>query len=322
MSRVLITGAAGFLGRRLCRSLIEKRSLADADGIQRRVSEIHLADVAEVDPPGDTGDITVSTLCGDLSDQDFTEMLATGGYDSIFHLAAYLTMHAERNPGQAFAVNVGALRTLLERAVNRPRLVFTSSIAVFGGELPETVDDDVAPAPTTTYGTHKAINELLIADYSRHGRIDGRSLRLPIVLIRPGEPQPVVSDRVAGIAREPLNGQDVAAPLAPETRLPVVSAGAVAEALLRMHDLPAADLPPKRAFNLPALTVSVSDMAAAVTRKGGAGRITYASDPRLQAIVDGWPARFVSQRALALGIGPDADFDSIIDDYMTHRTGA
>ncbi|MDZ7839545.1 MAG: NAD-dependent epimerase/dehydratase family protein [Gammaproteobacteria bacterium] len=317
--RVLITGAAGFLGRRLFRALVHKQTLADAAGEQRRLTEIHLADIVDVEPP-ESEDAAVTVLRGDLADTDFVEQLAAGGYDSIFHLAAYLTMHAEKDPVLAYRVNVEALRAIMEGVEDCPRLVFTSSIAVFGGDLPDTVDNDVAPAPTTTYGTHKAINELLIADYSRHGRVDGRALRLPIVLIRPGEPQPVVSDRVAAIAREPLNGRDTVAALAPETRLPVVSVGAVAAALLRVHDLPAADLPPKRAFNLPALTVRVSDMAASVQRKGGSGQIDFVPDPRMQAIVDGWPRHFVSEHAASLGIGPDADFDAIIDDYMTHRT--
>jgi D-erythronate 2-dehydrogenase len=316
--RVLITGAAGFLGRRLCSALAARGSLAGRDGSERGIDEIHLADIADIAPTAGEA-VTVSTLRGDLSDPGFVETLARGGYDSIFHLASYLTLHAERDPAHAFAVNVEALRRIADGAAGCPRLVFTSSIAIFGGELPDTVDDDIAPAPTTTYGTHKAINELLIADYSRHGRIDGRALRLPIVLTRPGALQPIVSDRVAGIVREPLNGQDVTAPLAPETRVPVVSVGAAATALLRLHDVPAGELPPRRAFNLPALSVTIAEMAEAAARRGARGRVSYAPDPQIQAIVDGWPARFVSDRATSLGIGPDADFDAIIEDYLKHR---
>ncbi|HSH40911.1 MAG TPA: NAD-dependent epimerase/dehydratase family protein [Arenicellales bacterium] len=315
--RVLVTGAAGFLGRRLCDTLLANGNLTDSNGKRRELSELHLADITEPPVPASRS-VSVSTLRGDLSDPAFVKKLIRGGYDSIFHLASYLTLHAEKNPARAFAVNVEALRRIADGAEGCPKLVFTSSIAVFGGELPQTVDDDVAPAPTTTYGTHKAINELLIADYSRHGRIDGRALRLPIVLIRPGEPQPVISDRVAGIVREPLSGRDVTAPLAADTLVPVVSVGAAVQALIRLHDLPADRLPAQRAFNLPALSVTIDEMAKAAARHGAAGKVSYQPDPDVQAIVDGWPARFVSERAAALGIGPDTGFDAVIEDYLNH----
>jgi nucleoside-diphosphate-sugar epimerase len=181
------------------------------------------------------------------------------------------------------------------------------------------VNDDVTPAPATTYGTHKAINELLIADYSRHGRINGRCLRLPIVLTRPGAPQPTVSDWVAGIVRNPLCGLDVIAPLAPNTTIPVISAGAVVAALIRLHNMPASDLPPNRAFNLPALTVTVAELAEAARRRGATGTIRYAPDPQVQTIVGGWPRRFVSDRATRLGIMADADLDALISDYLDHK---
>lgn len=321
MTRVLITGGAGFLGQRLARALIKAGELTGSDGERRKIAQICLTDIAPAPlPPSDGPEI--SRRQGDLSDASFTAALAGEGFDSIFHLASYLTLQAEQDPARAYAVNVEALRRLVDAAQNRPKVVFTSSIAIFGGTLPDEVGDDLNPVPTTTYGIHKAINELLIADYSRHGRIDGRVLRLPIVLIRPGAALPAVSDRVAGIARAPMNGQDIAAPLPPDMRMPVVSVGKVVEALVRVHDLPADVLPPKRAFNLPALTVSAADMAASVARMGGTGQVSFDDpDPAMSAIVAGWPRRFVSATASELGIGPDADFDAIIADYLVHKEG-
>lgn len=316
--RVMITGAAGFLGRRLSKAVIEQGALVSRTQEKAPITELCLVDVVDVRPPSLPG-IDIKTRKGDLSDPSFVAALANEGFDSLFHLASYLTFHAEEDPARAFAVNVDALRRLMESAGNVPKVIFTSSIAVFGGVLPESVGDEVAPQPETTYGSHKAINELLIADHSRHGQIDGRSLRLPIVLTRPGTPQPAISDRIASLIREPLRGMDVAAPLAAESAIPVSSAGAAVTALLKLHDLPAGDLPPKRAFNLPSLTVTLAEMAEAVKRYGGTGEITYARDTRMQAVVDGWPSRFVSAWATRLGLAADGDLDTLISDYLDHK---
>jgi nucleoside-diphosphate-sugar epimerase len=312
--KILITGAAGFLGRRLLKVLLKRGTLGD-----QPIGTIYLADIAPIDPPqSGNAAIEIVTEIGDLADTDYVARLAALGADSIFHLASQLTILAEADPAKAYAVNVEALRLLVEGSKGRPKLVFTSSIAVFGGALPETVGDDQAQSPSTTYGSHKAINELLIADYSRHERIDGRTLRLPIVLIRPGAPQPVISDRVAQILREPLSGARGTSPLQGETRIPIASVGAVVRALLTVHDLPSSVLPLKRAMNMPALSVTVSQMAEAIIRRPDAGEICYAPDPQMQAIVDSWPKRFVSAKASALGIAPDLDIEAIIEDYLSN----
>jgi len=271
-------------------------------------------------------DIEFETLVGDLGDKTFVEALCYRDFHSVFHLAAVLPLEAERDPGSSYRTNVGALHHLMEHISGAPRIVFTSSLAVFGGELPERVDDSVVQRPATTYGVQKSISELLIADYTRHGRVDGRTLRLPIVLIRPGfvGPSPSVADRVASILREPLQGRDVIAPLAPDTRMPLASVGSVVKALIQVHDMPSADLPHHRAMNLPALTVSVAEMAEALVKYADGrtlGRVHYESDRQLQAIVTGWPTYFVSDAATRLGIRPDSGLDSIINDYLTHDTG-
>ncbi|MCD0501784.1 NAD-dependent epimerase/dehydratase family protein [Bordetella petrii] len=317
--RVMITGAAGFLGTALTRSLIRAGRLAPA-GAPEPISDLLLVDRQPVAVPADAP-LPVRTLAGDVADPAFTAKLAAQGCDSIFHLAASLTLQAEQDHEQAYATNVAPVRQLIECAARPPRFVFASSIAVFGGVLPEMVDDSVRAEPDTTYGTHKAMVELLLANYSRLGKADGRALRLPIVLIRPGAASPAVSDRVAAIVREPLAGQDTVVGLAPGTRIPVASADAVAQALLRLHDVPAEQLPHGRAMNLPALTVSIGDMVDSMRRRGAGrplGQVRYQPDAALQRIVDSWPKGFVSRHAQGLGLRADADFDAIIDQYLAH----
>ncbi|MFL6655897.1 MAG: D-erythronate dehydrogenase [Sulfurifustis sp.] len=318
--RVLVIGAAGFIGSHLVSALLKRGRLVNRAGELEPIEEIVLADAAPPVYPAVAPAIRAEV--GDFTDLAFVQRLFHDRVDSVFPLAATLTAEAEANFAQGLRVNVLAFLQMLEACREQgtsPRLVFASSVAAFGGMLPDVVDDSVAQTPQTSYGTHKAITELLINDYSRHGFIDGRALRLPIVLIRPGTPSPTVSDRVAAIVREPLQGRDVVCPFGPQTRLPVASARRVAQCLITLHDLPANAFGDSRAMNLPALTVTVQEMIGSLERfrdTRRVGRVSFAPEAWMQAIVDQWPKQFVSARATRYGIGADASFDEIVGAFL------
>ena len=286
------------------------------DGRRTAITHITVADAVAV-PAFDTRGIALEPVVGDLADPAHAEALARERYDSIFHLAAGLVFEVEQSPERSHAVAVDSLRRLIAPAVQCPRLVFTSSIAVFGGALPAEVDEAVSRDPATTYGVHKAICELLIADATRRGQVDGRCLRLPIVVTRPQPSRgaPTVSDLVASIIREPLQGRDATVPFARETALPLASAGAVVAALIRLHDSDAAHLPANRAVNLPSLQVTAGALADAVGCLQAAGSITFHPDPAIQAVIAGWPAALVSSVAGRIGLVPDGAVDDLIEDY-------
>lgn len=319
--RILITGAGGFVGRTLLKTLLARPALACRDGAEQ-ITEVILTDISEAALAGLPDDPRVRILPGDMTEDAFRRSLFERPADTVFHFAATLTTDAERDFERGLKINVMTLIRLLEdcrAAGHGPRFIYPSSVAAFGGPLPDQVDDRVAQTPQTSYGMAKSIAELLINDYSRHGFVDGRVLRLPVVLIRPGAPSPAVSDRIAAIVREPLRGQATVCGLKPETLIPVASARSVAEALIRLHDVPADRFGHTRAMNLPALTVSVSDMIAALEgfdHPGVRGRVGWERDEQIQAIVDSWPRYFVSEEASRLGIQADASFTDILRAYV------
>jgi nucleoside-diphosphate-sugar epimerase len=327
--RVLVLGAAGFIGGHVVKALCGGRSLRLAGTAPKTLGELVLADSRPVPPIAVPEGIAIRIQQGDVRDPAFLKTLFDEEFDCVFHLAATLTLDAEMDFAQGIEVNVHALIRVLEhcRLQHRaPALMFASSISAFGGVLPDAVDDGVAQTPETSYGSHKAIAELLISDYSRRGFLDGRVLRLPIVLTHPGPASASVSDRIAALIREPLNGRDAVCPLDPRTRFPVASARSVVKAMLALLAPPADAFGATRALNLPSLTVTPAAIEAAVLRVGDVGRglgaIAWRQDEQVQRIVQAWPREFTSRRARELGLAGDASLDAIVtayvEDHLSH----
>lgn len=316
--RIVITGAAGFLGSRLARAILARGSLTDARGEAREVRELLLLDVV----PAALSDPRVSVVTGDLAESLLIERAVTDQTDSIFHLAAVVSAQAEAEFDVGMRVNLDATRALLERCRRLPRppkLVFTSSLAVFGGPLPDPVPDDAPLTPQTSYGMQKAIGELLVYDMTRKGYIDGRSLRLPTITVRPGKPNKAASSFASGIIREPLSGVDAICPVARDTRVWVSSPRTVIANLIVGHEAPAAKFAHTRSINVPGIRVGVGEMVEALRRIAGdavADRVQWQLDPAIDRIVQTWPARFAPVLGPALGMRADPDFDGIVRAYI------
>jgi len=319
LMRIVITGGAGFLGTRLARAILARGSLTDSRGAARPVRELVLLDLA---PAPDLSDPRVRTLAGDLADPAVIERAVTPDTDSVFHLAAVVSGQAEADFDIGMRVNLDATRSLLERCRKLdapPKFVFTSSLAVFGGPLPDPVPDDAPITPQASYGVQKAIGEQLVYDMTRKGFIDGRSLRLPTVTVRPGKPNKAASSFASGIIREPLAGVDAPCPVAPATKMWVQSPRAVIGNLVIGHEAPASAFAYTRSINVPGISVAVGDMVAALRRVAGdavADRVKWQYDPAIDRIVSTWPANFAPRLGPALGMQADADFESIVRAYI------
>jgi nucleoside-diphosphate-sugar epimerase len=317
--RIVITGGAGFLNVHLARAILARATLTDARGAARRVREVVLLDVA--DPP-DPGDPRVRRFTGDLADPTVIERALTTDTDSIFHLAAVVSGQAEADFDIGMRVNLDATRLLLERCrklAAPPKFVFASSLAVFGGPLPDPVTDDAPVTPQASYGTQKAIGELMVYDMTRKGFIDGRSLRLPTVTVRPGKPNKAASSFASGIIREPLSGVDAICPVARTTRMWVTSPRTVIANILVGHEAPAAAFAHTRSVNVPGMLIAVEDMIAALRRVAGdaaADRVKWQLDPAIDRIVATWPGNFAPKLGPALGMQADTDFDAIVRAYI------
>ena len=244
---------------------------------------------------------------------------------TVFHLAAIVSGMAEADFDLGMRINVDGTRLLLEvcrAAGTRPRVVFTSSVAVFGGRLPDVVLDTTAVNPQTSYGVQKAIGELLVGDYSRRGFIDGRALRLPTISVRPGRPNAAASSFASGVVREPLNGEDAVCPVGPDARMWLLSPSRVVESLMLAHDLPSERFGVTRVLNLPGISVTAGEMVAALGRVAGpevASRVRWERDERIARMVDGWPGAFDAHRAAGLGFRGDESFDEMIRAYIAER---
>ena len=322
--RIVITGGAGFLGKLLAAKILERGALTDASGQLREVSELVLVDMAHAVGDPWLADKRVSEVIGDVADRNVLAQAMTANAASVFHLAAVVSGQAEADFDIGMRVNVDATRTLLELTrtlVKPPKFVFTSSIAVFGGALPAVLADDQALTPQGSYGAQKAMSELLVTDMSRKGMIDGRSLRLPTVTVRPGKPNKAASSFASGIIREPLAGVAAVCPAAPEAKMWVQSPPRVIENLLIGHEAPASTLVNTRSISVPGITVSVRDMVDSLRRIAGdvvADLVTWQLDPTVDRLVSSWPQAFSAERGRSLGMTADTSFDDMVRAYMAY----
>ena len=313
--KVLITGGGGFLGLRLAKALLARRELG-----AKPIAKLTLLDAGF--PAELPADARLEVVKGDIADPAVIARVADADTTSVFHLAAVVSGAAEADFDLGMRVNLEGARLLLERlraCARRPRLVFASSVAAFGGELPAVLDDSITPLPQTSYGTQKVVSEYLIADYSRKGYLDGRSLRLPTVVVRAGKPNAAASSFASSVIREPLNGAISECPVAAETGVWLLSPRRVVEAFIHAHELPAAAWGTKRVVNLPGITATVAEMLQSLTRVAGAKvaqRVQWKPDASIQAIVETWPVRFRTPRALEMGFRPDSDVEAVIRDYI------
>jgi len=322
--KVVITGGAGFLGQRLARKLLSRGTVLSSGGTRRPIERLVLLDVVRAP---DFGDSRVSVIAADLADPSVVRAAIDDEVASVFHLAAVVSGQAEADFDLGMRVNLDASRLVLEAcraSGRRPRVVFTSSVAVYGGALPARVDDSTPLTPQSSYGTQKAIAELLLADYTRKGFVDGRVARLPTVSVRPGRPNRAASSFASGIVREPLNGEVAVCPVLPSLRLWLLSPRRAIDALLALHDLPDDALGVNRSVNLPGVSVSVAEMIEALRRAGGdeaVARVRWERDPVIERIVGSWPAAWDVTRARALGLIGDASFDEIVRAYVEDDLG-
>jgi nucleoside-diphosphate-sugar epimerase len=321
--RVVIIGGAGMIGRKLAERLARDGALGETP-----IDALELVDMAEpAVPPG--ARFTVQRAITDLAKPGAAATILERRPEVVFHLAAVVSGEAESDFEKGYRINLDGTRDLLEAAralapAYCPRFVFTSSIAVFGGPYPEIIDDDFAPRPLTSYGTQKAMCELLLDDYSRRGFVDGVGLRLPTICVRPGTANLAASGFFSNIVREPLNGREAILPVPDEIRHWFASPRAAVGFLVHAATLPVGALGSRRTLTMPGLSASVAEQIEALRRVGGEAavrRIRREPDAGIARIVSGWPSSFTAARARALGFAAEADFDEIVRVHVEDELG-
>lgn len=320
---ILVIGAAGMVGAKLIQRLCADGRLAG-----KPISKITRYDVVLAPPPPQSA-FAVETYAGDLSSPGEAEKLVATRPDLIFHLAAIVSGEAEADFDKGYRINLDATRHLFEAIRKaggnyKPKLVFTSSIAVFGAPFPEAIADDFFTTPLTSYGTQKAIGELLLADYSRRGFFDGIGLRLPTICVRPGKPNLAASGFFSGIIREPLAGQEAILPVGEDVRHWHASPRAAIGFLLHAAGLDTEALGARRNITLPGLSCTVGEQIEALRRIAGdkaVKLIRREPNETIMKIVSGWPRNFAPKRALALGFRSESSFDAIIRVHIEDELG-
>jgi D-erythronate 2-dehydrogenase len=320
---ILITGAAGMIGCKLTERLVIDRAIGGEP-----VEKLTLIDIVAPTRPVGFSD-HVKTRAADLAAPGVAKKAVSERPDVIFHLAGVVSGEAETDFDKGYHVNLDGTRALLE-AVRlagggyKPKFVFTSSIAVFGAPFPDAIPDEYHLTPLTSYGTQKAMSELLLSDYSRRGFLDGVGIRLPTIAVRPGKPNKAASGFFSGIIREPLAGQEAILPVSESVMHWHASPRAAVGFLLHAAGLTRAQLGDRINLTMPGVAVTVGEQIAALKRVAGdkvAARIRSEPDPLIERIVAGWPRRFDAKRAIALGFKVEASFDEIIRAHIEDELG-
>lgn len=312
--QIIITGGAGFLGQRLAKALLKS---------ELEFEELLLADV--ILPLNPSNDNRVTCRHVDLSQEDAAKILVTSKTGMVFHLAAVVSSHAEKDFDLGYTVNLDITRLLLEACRHQNagiKFVFSSSLAVYGGKLPAMVTDTTAVTPRSSYGTQKAMGELLVNDFSRKNFVDGRVLRLPTVCVRPGRPNQAASSFVSSIIREPLNGEQAVCPVSPNLALWLSSPDTIIENMIKGAMLEASVFEGWRTVNLPGIGVTVKEMLDSlerITNRETVNRVQFIPDEGVNNIVSSWPGAIENTRALQLGFKVDNQFDDFITQFITHN---
>jgi nucleoside-diphosphate-sugar epimerase len=319
--KVLVIGAAGMIGRKLCERLLKDGRIGAAD-----ITGLVMADAVTGDPGGDSS--FAQNLVVDLAHPDAAGVLLASRPDLIFHLAAVVSGEAEQDFDKGYAVNLDGTRALFEaiRVTENytPRVVYTSSIATFGAPYRGAIADEFFHTPLSSYGTQKAICELLLADYSRRGFLDGVGIRLPNICVRPGKPNAASSGFFSSIIREPLAGREAILPVADSVRQTHASPRATVEFLLHAATLDSEALGNRRTLMMPGVPASIAEQIDALRRVAGAAvaaRIRHVPDPAIMAMVAGWPTSFDTPRALSLGFRAESSFEVIIRTHIHDDLG-
>jgi nucleoside-diphosphate-sugar epimerase len=323
--RILIIGAAGMVGRKLTARLV-----ADGHLGGKAITALSLVDVIEPEAPqGFSGELERRAV--DIAEPDVAAMLVASRPDVIFHLAAIVSGEAEADFDKGYRINLDgtrylfdAIRAARDNGAYFPRVVFTSSIAVFGAPFPEVIPDEFFTTPLTSYGAQKAIGELLLADYSRRGFFDGIGIRLPTICIRPGKPNKAASGFFSNILREPLVGQEAVLPVSEDVRHWHASPRAAVGFLVHAATMDLGALGWRRNVTMPGLAATVGEQIEALRRVAGEKAVKLIRrepDPVIAKIVAGWPTAFEAHRAAALGFKAESSFDEIIRVHIEDELG-
>jgi len=316
--KILIMGGAGMIGQKLLNLILKKEEINN-----EKISEITLFDIIDAPYPQDTN-ILINSTSGDISDEKVSKNLISSKPDIIFHLAAIVSGQAEQEFDLGWNINAkgswGLFEAIRQQGENYcPRLIFTSSIAVFGAPFPEKIPDDFFTTPLTSYGAQKAISELLLADYSRKNMVDGVSIRLPTICVRPGKPNLAASGFFSGIIREPLNGQEAILPVNTDVRHWHATPRAAAGFLIHAAEIDSSKLNDRITLNMPGLSVTVQEQIDALQSVAGSDvvkLIKHQPDPTIQKIVSGWARDFDTRRSIELGFKAETSFEEIIKTYI------